>query len=301
MTSQPHDRPEVVHLLANTRAGGGDAARTADQLAERFVDADVEVVELDAASPAEAQALAATAVARGADRLVVVGGDGLVHLAVQSLAGQATALCVVPAGTGNDFAGALGITADLDRAVTHALGPVRTVDLLRAGERWVASIATLGFSAAVNARANRLRWPRGSLRYSAATVLELPRLASRRVRLDVDGRSEDLDVALVTIANTSDFGGGMRISPEARPDDGVADLTIVGDARRFELLWFFRKVFDGSHLDHPKVSTRSGRRIHLDATDTELWADGEPLGLLPQTIEVVPGALRLAHPAPTTT
>ena len=99
--------------------------------------------------------------------------------------------------------------------------------------------------------------------------------------------------SLVTVANTSDFGGGMRISPDASATDGLLDVTVVGEVGRFELLTWFRKVFDGSHLDHPKVTTYRGRAITVTA-EADIWADGEPVAPAPVTIEAVPGALLLA-------
>ena len=201
---------------------------------------------------------------------------------------------VVPTGTGNDFAGGLGLPTDVDAAVDRALGADTRIDLLRVDDTWAASIATLGFSAAVNARANAMRRPRGSSRYTVATLAELRHLRPLDVHLVLDGRAHELAATLVTLANTSDFGGGMRISPDASFDDGHIDLTVVGAIRRHELLLFFRKVFSGSHMDHPKVTGLRARSVEIRTPGIDVWADGERVGLTPLTVDAISGALRVA-------
>ena len=248
------------------------------------------------AKQAETSTSSAEAVAAGAERLVVVGGDGLVHMAVQAVAGTDTVLGVVPVGTGNDFArGVGGIPDDPATATRVALGEHRLLDLIRTDTGWVASVATAGFSGDVNARANRLRFPRGPARYSVATVLEIPTLKSRPVRLIVDGTVHEINATLLAVANTGWFGGGMHIAPDAVPDDGMLDVTVVAGAGRLELLRFFRLVFSGRHMGHPRVTALRGSRIEIVAEQLEVWGDGERIGAAPVALEAVAGALRLAH------
>ncbi|NDH77148.1 MAG: sphingosine kinase, partial [Actinobacteria bacterium] len=151
---------------------------------------------------------------------MVLGGDGMVHLAVQAVAGTDTILGVVPVGTGNDFVRALpGVPEDPLEAAAVALGDPDPIDAIRVGERWVASVATAGFSADVNDRANRLRHPKGQSRYTVATVLELPALKRRPTTITVDGTAHAHDAVIIAVANTAWFGGGMHICPDADPDD----------------------------------------------------------------------------------
>jgi diacylglycerol kinase (ATP) len=250
----------------------------------------VEEVRAETAHEAEQAAIDLA----GVERLVVMGGDGMVHLAIQAVAQTDTVLGILPLGTGNDFARGLGLSTDLDQAVEAALGDPTPIDLMRIGDRWGASVATAGFSVAVNARANNMRWPRGANRYTLATLREAPRLGVARYELNVDGATYDLPAVLVTIANTPDFGGGMRISPKADATDGRLDITVVGAVGRIELLLWFRKVFEGTHLDSPKVTTLQGTEISINAPETEIWADGEPVADSPVTIRAVAGALALA-------
>ncbi len=285
---------KTVHLLAKptvTRSANVEL----DAVVSAFESAGVAVEMVRASTAAAAERAAKDCVASGAERLIAAGGDGVVHLAVQAVAETAVGLGIVPMGTGNDFAGAMGIPFDVEGAVRRALGPTTAIDLLQVGERWAASIATVGFAAEVNERANNMRWPRGPQRYTVATVAALPGLSAEPYDFEFDGESMRLDAVLVTMANTSDFGGGMRISPGADPNDGILDLTVVGNASRIELLRFFRNVYDGSHLQHPKVTTFRARQVRLCTPGITVWADGEPIATSPVDVSVVPSALRLAY------
>lgn len=251
-------------------------------------------MEILGADAAESRRLVGAAVDDGADRVVLAGGDGLVHIAIQALANTPAVMGLCPIGTGNDFAAGMGIPSDIEEAVAASLGAPTPVDLMRIGEIWGASVATAGFSADVNKRANSMRFPKGSSRYTVATLLELGRLDSRPYEVTIDGESFSVDATLITVANTGYFGGGMHITPSAHPDDGLLDVTLVGEVGRLELLAWFRKVFSGSHLDHGAVSVHRGRSVTIAGPDVHLWADGEPAPEGPTTIDAAPRALRLA-------
>jgi diacylglycerol kinase (ATP) len=295
-----------VALVANPAAGAG-TARTALHRAEqilRTLGASVETVNGSSPS-ATAAALRDLVDAAAADRVIVLGGDGIVHLAVQVLAERSIPLGICPVGSGNDIAAALSVPTDLDDALATALGPTRSIDLLRMGGHWAASIATIGFAGDVNARANRLRRPRGASRYTLATVLELPRLRARPVQLTIDGgRPSPCQATLVAVANTDRFGGGMRIAPDARCDDGLLDITVVGPVGRVRLLRFFGRVFRGTHTALPEVTTHRGTQVALSCPGVQLWADGEPIGgpldSEPLIVETVRDALVVAAPSPPT-
>jgi len=282
-----------VHVLGNPTARGGQGQL--DDVVAAFARHDVEATILAAATPAEARAAAQRAVADGASRLVAVGGDGVVHLAVNAVAETETVLGVVPFGTGNDFARALGLLdGDVDQQVERALAEPTPIDAIRTDRGWVATVATLGFSGDVTARANRLSWPRGQLRYTLATMLQLPRLRTLPVTVEIDGRRVAGATTLLAIGNTAYFGGGMRICPAARPDDGRLQVVSIGDVPRRTFLRVFPTVFSGRHVHRPEVTLDAGETATLDGVDIEVWADGEPLGPLPMRLEVVPRSLLVA-------
>jgi diacylglycerol kinase (ATP) len=283
-------------VLLGPDAGRGRAQGAALIVEQTIRDTGHDVADITGSNPAMSRAAARAAVAEGAERIIVVGGDGMTHLALQAVAGSDTVLGVVPVGTGNDFARAfeVGDAGDVRTAAARALGPPRPIDAIHTDRGWVASVATAGFSGDVIARAGRLPWPRGPRRYTAATVLEIARLASRELRLVVDGQGHDLDLALLAVANTAWFGGGMQICPAARPDDGLLDVTTVGRVGRIELLTYLPRVFSGAHLDHPKTTTYRGRTVRVECDGLDMWGDGESLGTGSITFTAVPGAVNLA-------
>lgn len=260
------------------------------------------VVPLHPTGPADIAETVAKARADGMERLVVAGGDGLIHHVLPALATTDVILGIVPVGTGNDFARALGLPSRLPAAVAAALGPARPVDLVAADDgRWAATVVTGGFSGQVNARANNLRFPPGQQRYTVATLAELRRLRPVTLTLTIpagegeEGGSELVEqhsATLFAVANTRYFGGGMAICPAARPDDGLLDVTIVGPVSPFQLARMLPTVFPGRHVRHHAVVTRRARRIHVE-TDANLWADGEPFGSGGR-LEAAAGALRVA-------
>jgi diacylglycerol kinase (ATP) len=284
-----------IHLLVSPEAGRGRADGAHAAVVATLRGEGVEPIDITGADAAGSLAAARQAVDEGIHRILVVGGDGLVQLALQAVATTDTVLGVVPVGTGNDFVRGLeGFATDIEPATRAALGPPTPLDAIRTDDCWVASVATAGFSGDVNERANRLRRPKGPSRYTLATMLELPRLERRELAVIVDGRRHEYRSALVAVGNTGWFGGGMAICPDADPTDGQLDVTVVGDVSRIELLRFFRLVFSGSHMRHPKVTAHRGAEVRLESAGLPLWGDGEPIDVAPATLRAVPGALRLA-------
>ncbi|MGY0232884.1 diacylglycerol kinase family protein [Longispora urticae] len=239
------------------------------------------------------------AVAGGASAVVAMGGDGTAHLALQALAGTGVPLGIVPLGTGNDLATGLGLPADPGAAVAAVrAGRTRQVDLARVdgahGTSWYGSVLAAGFDALVNERANRMRWPRGPLRYDLAIFAEMARLRPLRYRLVIDGEPAELDSVLLAVGNTTSYGGGMRICPGADPADGLLDVTL-GVAGRLALATLKPKVRGGTHVTHPAVRTLRARTLEIAGPDLHCYADGERLGPLPVTVTCEPGALTLLH------
>ncbi len=289
--------PVLVNEHAARGSGRDLLTRAIDRL--RALGAGPEIVT--APTPDGLVARCRELVAGAPDRVIVAGGDGTVHTLLPALAGSGVVVGVVPFGTGNDFARGLGLaTGNIDDAVDAALGEPVTIDLGRAGDRWFASVATLGFPTRVNARANGLRWPKGARRYTVATILEIPRLAPTPLTITIDGKSHRFDATLVAVGNTALFGGGMRVCPAADPTDGLLDVVVVGPTGRIELLRFFPKVFGGDHMSHRAVDTFRGHEIVVAPTEptTATWADGEPFATGTITLTAAPAALKIAGARP---
>ena len=255
--------------------------------------------------------------------LVVVGGDGTVQLGAHAAAGTDVPLFVVPAGSGNDAARALGVArlaperaaARLGDLLAHGATP-RRVDVMSVRSpgspaRTVVSVVAAGFDAAVNARANA--WAAGPAhgagrtaahrlppraRYSAAVLAELPAWRPRPYRLVLDGVAREVQASLVAIANTTSYGGGMRIAPRARADDGLLDVVVAAALGRAGLLALLPTAFAGLHTAHPSVSVHRAARVGLDVLDDGAHplrphGDGEELAPAPLDVRVLPGALAL--------
>ncbi|HYT10959.1 MAG TPA: YegS/Rv2252/BmrU family lipid kinase [Mycobacteriales bacterium] len=287
----------TVALLANPLAGRGRGARLAGPVRAALAEAGLDVLVLAGDSAEHSTELAAEAVTRGIDGVVAIGGDGLVHCAIQALAGTRVPLGIVPAGAGNDLAGTLGIPTDPRAAVgVIVAGATRAIDLGRAGTRWWATVLCAGFDSTVIARAERIRWPRGPRRYDLATWLELVRLQPHRMRLTLDGEAVEHDVTLVAVGNGDRYGGGMLICPTARLDDGLLDVTVGGAVGRVKLARLKPLVRTGRHVGDPSATVYRAREVTLDAPGVAAYADGERIGPLPVSTRCMPAALRVFVP-----
>jgi diacylglycerol kinase (ATP) len=291
------DTPDVA-VLVSPAAGRGRARAVGATVLDALREAGLKPSLLPATTGAEAERQATEAVAAGVGALVAVGGDGSAHAALQAVAGTTTPLAVVPAGTGNDLALALGIPrAPLAAARAAAedllAGTDRSIDLGRTAGRWWATVLCCGFDSAVTDRANRLRWPRGRHRYDVAILAELAQLRPREVELVLDGERTIVPVTLVAVGNTPWYGGGMKVCPAAVPTDGLFDVTVVGPMTRRELVRSRPRLTAGTHVDHSAVTVHRAARVELASPGVSTYADGEPVAPLPAVAECVPGAVRL--------
>ncbi|HBL30113.1 MAG TPA: sphingosine kinase, partial [Acidobacteria bacterium] len=236
----------------------------------------------------------------GIERLLVLGGDGTMHQAAQGLAGTATALGVIPRGTGNDLALALGTPRGLDEAVRHALtAPVRRIDLIRAGEAVCIGYAGAGFDSEVTHRANQVQRFRGRWIYPWAALRTLVGFQPPQARIAWDGGTFDGPVMFVDAANLPSYGGGMRIAPAARIDDGRMDLVILKKVSRATFLSVFPKVYKGDHVGHPELLLETTRRAEITFDRTlDLYGGGEFLRTVPANetivLEMMAGGLAVA-------
>jgi len=287
-----------IAVLTNPTSGKGRGGRIGDLVHARLGDAGYQVRALQGRDADEALDLARQCVADQVETLVVIGGDGMVHLAAQALAGTGTRLGLVPAGTGNDVARALGLPRKDPSAATDVVigGRERAIDLARAGAKYYVTVLAAGFDAIVNERANQMTWPKGQMRYNLATLAELRTFSPIPYVLEVDGEQIRFDAMMVAVGNSESFGGGMRITEGAVIDDGVLDVVAIMPMSKLELIRTFPKLFSGTHTQHPKYRHYSGKVITVAAPGITAYADGERMSALPLTVEVQPAALRVLVP-----
>ena len=234
--------------------------------------------------------------------LVACGGDGLVTEVAGVAADTGTRLAIVPTGAGNDFARVLGYDPKHPLRAFDAIsgGHDRVVDLGRVNGRWYTCVTASGFDAEANRWANTVRRLSGTGLYVAAVLRTLAVYKPHQFRVTVDGESLETKAWLVAVGNGPAYAGGMNVTPGALLDDGLLDVTIVRDMSRPEFLFNFPKVFKGTHVGHPKVTTLRGKNVYLESLDAsipmEVYADGERVGPLPGSMEAVRDALNVRVP-----
>lgn len=266
-----------------------------DEALPRFHGAGWRTTSLVGRDADDALALARLAVAERPDVLVVCGGDGMVNLALQAAAGTEVPIGLLPAGTGNDFARYFDLPLrDAAAAAARIIhGSDRTIDLARIGDRYFGGVLAAGFDAVVNERANRMRWPRGQMRYNLATLAELRGFQPLDYVLELDGVERRVQAMLVAVGNGPSFGGGLRITHGAELDDGLLDVVLIKPVGKMELVRTYPKLFNGSHVTHPQYEHHRVRRVSVACAGIVGYADGERFGPLPLTVECTPGAVRV--------
>lgn len=288
----------AIRFLVNPGAGNGSARGAVDQL--RVLAGRLGAGLVVTRRVGDLAEQARRAAEDGIERLLVVGGDGTLHHAAQGLAGTATAVGVIPVGTGNDLARALGVPWGLEAAVRHALAaPVRRIDLIRAGDTVCVGYAGAGFDSEVTRRANQVRWGRGRWIYPWAAVRTLVSFEPLSARVAWDGGTFEGRLMFVDATNLPSYGGGMRIAPDARIDDGLIELLLVKAVSRLTFLSVFPKVYKGSHVGHPALLLERTTRVEMEfEREVELYGGGEAIRPVPAgetiVLQVMPGALAVA-------
>ena len=297
----------VLGLIVNPTAGRGAARAHHPVIKAEFERLGVEVIDLTSRSIEEAEAKARMAIAhQQIDALVVAGGDGMVHLGVNLVTDAKLPLGIIACGTGNDSARALGLPVEdilwATQVAADHIGRTRSVDVGAAendrGKFYFFGSISAGFDALVNARANKWKFPKGPSRYKFAMFRELAAFKKLRYKLIVDGEYHEIDAMLCAVTNVESYGGGMRVTPEARPDDGELDLFIVHKISRRELVKIFPSVYTGGHVPHPAVEIVRVKKVEIDSGKTPAFADGEAAGHSPLKISVVAAGLQILGPKP---
>jgi diacylglycerol kinase (ATP) len=253
--------------------------------------------------------LAREAADEGARLLVVVGGDGTVHEVVNGLARrEGVELALIPRGTGWDFARTHEIPKRLDGALRIALeGTARPFDLGRASYHaegaeamtWFANMASVGMSGAVAKKANSTTKALGAkTSYLLALGVVFARWKNVHLRVRVDEHERDALMEDTIVAVGRYLAGGMKITPDAEPDDGLFDVLLIGDVTKTELVRVMPKIYRGTHLPHPKGEVLRGSTVTIEAdTPMPIQLDGEQPGTTPARFDVVPAAIRLRVPS----
>ncbi len=286
-----------MKVIANPSAGFGRGRTCIRKLRRRARELKLEVVETT--GPGHATELARKLVSSGSKRLGVMGGDGTISEVVNSTAGSQTELAILSVGTGNDIARSLGLPFnDLEASLRVAQsGKVKKIDVGVAGDRYFVSVLGVGFPAQVAAESNRLKWLKGHLSFAVAIYKALWKMVPISLEIEFDDLSLSLDCTSVLVLNTPFTGGGLRLAPEARLNDGLFDIVVIDAIGKVNLMRSLPRVYTGSHLDHPSFSLfrSSSVKIH-SAVPTGKMFDGDVCGETPVEARVLPAALKVVHP-----
>jgi YegS/Rv2252/BmrU family lipid kinase len=299
-------------FLVNPAAADGSTGRRWPEVAHQAAGAGLEGDALLSERRGHLGELAREAAQGGAELLVVVGGDGSINEVVNGLVGvpEPPPLALIPRGTGGDFVRSFGIPDDVREAARIALdGDTIPIDVGRVEFRaWdghervshFVNVASSGMSGAIAQRANDTSKRLGAkASYLWATFAVFAGWSAVETRLTVDGESRSGPMFDVVVANGRFFGGGMKMCPEADPQDGLLDVVTIGDVTKRDLVMTMPKIYRGTHLPHPRAEALRGQVVSVETDEpVPVQLDGEQPGTTPARFEVLPGALRLRVPPP---
>lgn len=290
-------------IIANPNSGSGRGMKFAERVQAQLTAGHVPVEIRHTSARGEAEAFASEAVGSGYSCVAACGGDGTVHEVVNALAGTDVALGILPCGRGNDFARAAGIPQSAEKAAAVlSQGHARAFDLGKVNDRYFATVVTLGFDSEVARLVYDGAVPfKGMAAYLWGVARMLRIYKGVGLHMTGDFGTINQTVLLAATGNTTTYGGGIKIAPNASPTDGALDICLVHMMSAGRILRVFPRVYWGGHLNHPSVFSYRTGRLKLETNEpVVLFADGEPVGETPAEIIAVPGALRVMVPEQTT-
>lgn len=234
------------------------------------------------------------------DIVVAVGGDGTVNEVFNGLVQTRAAFGIIPAGTGNGFARAIGVPLDPVKACQVLVdGNVRSIDVGKVNDRFFLGTAGIGFDAMISrfvvGRRGRFR---GMWLYFVAGAYIFQKYIPQLVDMEIDSSIVKATPLVVAVANTALYGGRALIAPSARPDDGLLDVCVIQKMKAIQLLWHLPKLFTGKHILVNNVTIYKCKKIVISASEPiPVHVDGEAMeGCLRVEFAVLPDALKVLVP-----
>ncbi len=295
-----------ARLIVNPAAGAGKTLKQWPQIRDLLQSIGLHFEHDFTEAPRHAIELARTAVGKGYDLIVSVGGDGTINEVVNGLhdgggAGDVS-LGIISTGTGGDFIRSIGGSPRYADACRRLLDPRRLLVDLGSVEysvdghrerRLFVNFAGLGFDAeVVRATTQRFKVLGGLPSYLLGLLTTFLGYRNQELSLTIDGRTETRKLCTVVIGNGRYGGGSMLLAPNADLTDGLFDIVTIGDVSKPDLLWSLPRIYRGTHLSHPKVNVVRAAEVTVDSTTgAVIQADGELLGLTPARFSIIPSAL----------
>lgn len=293
-------RGECV-IISNPCAGSGRCEVLLEAALKRFDEEGLRYRVIKTERPYHATELALAALEGGAETLIVAGGDGTLREVASALAGkEGVEVCILPFGTGNDFASALNIPTDPREAAELALyGEAKKCDLARANSTVYTNVCGLGFDVEVLKRVEKHKKGRkGMLPYALGIIDALFNRKKIRARISIDGgETLELDTLLITLCNGRRFGGGMLVAPDASAGDGLIDVMIVKWIGFFKMIVLLPLFLKGGHIGKKPVIHCRARSIRVETQDENtVETDGELIERTPLLCEILPASINVVRP-----
>jgi YegS/Rv2252/BmrU family lipid kinase len=288
-----------ILVITNPLAGGGKTLRLLPRIKQWLSASPHEFSFTIPESADRMRSEIMKAADQGIEALLLIGGDGTVHQALRAIAETNIPFGFLPCGRGNDFARNIGLPSNLKKGCSLPFNPsFHQVDLPRINNIPFVAVAYVGFDAEVNGLANKGEgYFGGTLGYIICVLKALRKFKPFEVEITIDDLTWRERVMMVTVANAPFYGGGMKIAPDANMNDGVFDICIVQEISKFELLQQFPKVFKGTHIFHPRVLMKTGKKIKLVSDEIrEIFADGEYVGTVPGECTIGSQKIRIMSP-----
>jgi YegS/Rv2252/BmrU family lipid kinase len=301
------------YAIVNPNAGNGKGKKDWGRISGLFGKNRIAVAHRFTEKRDQAIEFTREAIADGYRRILSVGGDGTLNEVVNGAFTQdickTSEICLgmIPVGTGNDWGRMFGIPFIYEGAVQvlreeknmlHDIGVVDYMNGSIKGRRYFINIAGLGFESIVVKRTNRQK-DKGKSNKAIYFYNLLSSLISYRnqpVEIIIDGIKRDAKIFSINVGNGRYCGGGMRQTPEAVPDDGLFDITVINGMGRIEIIRSLKLLYDGTILSHPKVDGYRSDNLYISSeTDIYIEADGESLGHTPAQFSILPSAINIVY------
>ena len=306
----------TLTLVVNPAAGHGKAKRllpsVTTTILTRLPGVNLRVFQTSSYAQARMRCIAAVGAARPRveghrpDSLLVMGGDGMMHLGLNACGETDVPLGLIPAGSGNDFCQGVGVPVNTAAAVQVIVdGHIGRIDLMEltghlaggAERRLAGSILSTGFDARVNDHVNHMTWTIGRPSYTWAALAELHSFEPVPYRLLIDGVPRNQTAMFICVGNAGYIGGGMQGLPRADVTDGMLDLMVVNPVSRVTLLRLLPRMFSGAYVKDPAIEQLRAKEVVVDGDGLLPMADGEYMGEVPITLRALPGVLNLYLPS----
>lgn len=300
-------------VIVNPNAGNGKGKKDWESISALLKEEQLPFIVKFTERKGHAIIFASEAIGEGFRKIITVGGDGTLNEVVNGVFSCSTcsttdiSLALIPVGTGNDWGRMFGIPLDYKKAIKiisenkqmlHDIGTVSFFNGPEKKKRYFINIAGLGFESIVVRRTNiqKDKGRSGKLIYFYNLLMSLLSYKNTKAEIDIDGERISADVFSINVGNGRYCGGGMRQTPNALPDDGALDVTVINGMGKFEIIRNLKILYNGTILSHPKIDGYRCRNIKV-SSDSVIYteADGESLGHTPAEFSIIPASINIVY------